>query len=222
MNEETEINENIEAEEIQADIPAFEAPNKETFSFFDVLAERTYPTETVTVSLDEAAAYELSKLTDRLRELNKSEDSTDQDYQDIQNAADALKMRLDATKYTFHLRGVSDDRIADAMEAVDAKFEPKRVSRKKADGTLYKELPKSEAMPYARYLNAMTFALHIEQVVKHSNGAVMTAPGPDEIAAFFDQAPTAAQERIATAIHNLRIASGQYEASLDEGFFQKP
>lgn len=195
---------------------------KDTFSFFDVLEERTYPTDEVTISIDEAAGYELNKLAMKLHELRTSEGATEEDYAAVEQQADDLRERIERSQFTFQLKGVSDDRITDAMEVVEARFEDKKVPRKKADGSLQRELPKSEGLNYARFLNAVTFAMHIEQIVRHKNGSVMTAPDADEIAAFFDKAPHAAQERVATAIQSLRVASSTYEASLDEGFFPKP
>lgn len=195
---------------------------QETFSFFDVLEERTYPEDKVTVSIDEAAGYELSKLANKLRELRMSENASEEDYKAVEKQADELKERLEASQFTFYLKGISDDSVTDAIEVVDGAFEKKKTQVKAADGTIVRKLPESESMNYARYLNAVVLSLHVQRIVRHKNGSVMVAPSPDEIANFFDKAPSAAKERINTAMQSLRVASSSYEATLDEGFFLKP
>lgn len=211
MNEETEINDNIDA-------PAFEAPNKDTFSFFDVLSERTYPTDTVTVFLDEQAAYEGRKIA---LEMESAEDPTEVDVEKYSARIDALRDRIQASEYVFHLRGISDDKYADAKAVVDEKFKGRQKQRRTADGRLEKYLDEDDQMAYLRYLSALMISLHVDQIVD-PNGRVNTAPGADEIAMFVDKAPSAAVEKLNEAVKALRVSATQYEATLDEGFFLRP
>lgn len=208
MSEETELNEG----DIIATAP-------EDFSFFDMLNGVTYPTDTVTVSLDEAAAHAARKL---IRDFDAKDEHTDEELAAVQGKIAKLNKRLDDSKVTFHLRGVADDVVATAKDLVDERFMDKKKTVKDANGGLRKYLPEEEAMNYARALNSTVFSMHIEKVVYHKNGAEFRAPiDPDFIAAFYDKAPKGAQDKLTAAIHDLRLETQEYEASLDEGFFQK-
>lgn len=190
----------------------------DNFSFFDMLEGITYPTEEVTVSLDEAAAFEVSKLQ---REFDASTDLTEESVAEFGARIDRLRKRLDDSRVTFYLRGIPDELAVTAKDSVDALFMDKKKQVKAADGTIRKYLPEDQGMNYARMLNATVFAMHIEKVLYHKNGFVQVAPEPDHIAAFFDRAPKAAQDKLARSITDLRVDSAKYEAGLDEGFFPK-
>lgn len=192
---------------------------RDTFSFFDVLEGRTYPTDEVTICIDEAAGYDLDKIT---REANALEEPTEEIVAELKARADVLAERIENARFTFHLRGVSDDRVTEAKEVADAEFSPKRKQRKSAAGNIEKYLPEEEALKYARFFNAVVVALHVERIVSHGTGKVMTAPSPDEMAHFLDKAPEAAKYRLSAAIQALRVDSNAYEATLDEGFFLRP
>ena len=194
--------------------------SKETFSFFDVLSGVSYPKDVLTIYMDEAAAYDLEKL---LREISgtSENDVTEESVEALRVKAEALKSRIENSKYTFFLTGVSDDRIVDARTLTDKEFEKRKKPRKNASGHIEKYLPEDQQYEWMRYLNAVVQSLHIEQIVA-PNGAVMTAPSPDEIAHFYDKAPGAEKGRLDQAIASLRVKSESYEASIDEGFLAKP
>ena len=196
----------------------------DSFSFFDVLEERTYPEETFSVYLDEGAAYEYAKLRIEVDRVGIDLDSDDYDDearkaqgQEFVDRAEALKERMRKSRYVFHVKGVSDDRIVDAKEIVEERFSDKKRQRKRADGSLEKYLPEDVQIDYVRFLDAVMLSLHIQQI-EAPNGKVMTAPSADEIAHFMDKAPSAAQARVRDKIHALRVESADYEAGIDEGF----
>lgn len=197
--------------------PAAE-PTIDTFSFFDVLEERTYPKDIQVVYMDEESIYQFEKLGAEIDET--PEPSADQ-IAGFMERATALQEKIEASKFTFYLTGVSDDRIEDAKTLADDRFAPKRKQRKRADQSIEHYLPESEQLNYLKFLNAVIHSLHIEQVVQARSGRVMTAPSPDEVAHLWDKAPAAAKAALVGAIQRLRVDSNSYERSLDEGFFQK-
>lgn len=199
--------------------PEFEAPTQDTFSFFDVLEEVTYPNDVVTLYMDEAAAYDFAKLA---AEIDITVEPDKKQVAAFKKRAEDLKTRIEKSKYTFYLRGVSDDRVSEAEELVEAKFEDVKRPRKNAQGHIERVLPPSEQKNYLRYFNAVVFSLHIEQIVQESTGRVMVAPHPDEVAHLYDKAPGSEKQKLSNAIGALRVRSEAYERSLDEGFFQKP
>lgn len=207
-------------EEIEGDAQTT-YPTEETFSFFDVLDGKAYPKDTITVYLDDAAAYDLRKLNKALREAIDSGDATDEDVARFNAEAQSLKARIEASAYTFHLTAVSSELMQDALDAADKKFEAEKVSRKRADGSLIRELPQNKQVAYAKYVSAVTLSLHTEKIVDAA-GRTLVAPSPDEAFAFLGKAPDASVASITRAISALRVSALDFEAGLDEGFFPKP
>lgn len=192
----------------------------DTFSFFDVLEERTYPKDVVTVYLDEAAAYDFNKLSMEI-DMMPQEDATPEVIAEFQDRAQKLQDRLRKSKYTFYLTGVSDDRVEQASVVANEQFEDKKLQRYTATKTIEKYLPESEQMNYVKFFNAIVLSLHIEQIVQHKDGRVMTAPDPEQVLAFMEKAPEAAKKLVNDKISGLRVRANAYEAALDEGFFPK-
>ena len=190
----------------------------ETFSFFDVLSEKAYPRDIVNVYLDDAAAYDLRKIGDEAEEM-------DPDNAEAINALGerlkALRQRIEASAMTFHLAGVGADRMQEAMQVANDHFEGKKVNRKRADGSIMRELPQEQQVAFMRYASAVTLSLHIERIVL-ADGRAQTAPSPDEIAAFLDKAPLAAVNTINDAVKALQVSTQDFERTLDEGFLAKP
>lgn len=193
-----------------------ESLTPETFSFFDVLSEKAYPRDTVTVYMDDAAAYDLRKISREAEELDSQEDMND-----LAERLAALRQRIEASAMTFHLAGVGADRMQDAMNVANEHFEGKKVNRKRADGSIMRELPQDQQVAFMRYMSAVTLSLHVEKIVL-ADGRQMVAPSPDEIAAFMDKAPVAAMEAINRAVRDLQVTTSDFEATLDEGFLAKP
>ena len=193
----------------------------ETFSFFDVLEERTYPKDVLSVFTDEAAAYDLNKLSVEI-DMTPSDEQTPEKIEEFKERAENLQNRIAKSKYTFYLTGVSDDKIEDATEVANSAFEDKKLQRYTATKTIEKYLPESEQLNYVKYFNAVVMALHIEQIVEHKSGRVMTSPAPEQVLHFLNKAPMAAKEALNAKVQSLRVKSGDYESGLDEGFLAKP
>lgn len=190
----------------------------DTFSFFDVLEEVTYPKDVFSVYMDEAAAFDFQKLS---VEIDMSADPSPEKITEFKERAEAIAKRLANSKYTFYVSGVSDDRIELVTELVNKEFEDKKQQRYTATKTIEKYLPEEHQMAYVKFFNAAVLSLHIEQIVKESDGRVMTAPDPKEVIRFMDRAPEAAKAEVNNRIKALRVKSSAYENALDEGFLAK-
>ncbi|AXC37906.1 tail assembly chaperone [Microbacterium phage Jacko] len=210
------------SEEIEINEGDLIVPAPADFDMFDMLSGVSYPEDTVTVALNEKAAYELAHLEqDILNYRSENEEPDEAVLAEYQSQLEEIVKRIEASKMTFHLRGVSDDLISSAGDIAEEKFKDRKLNQKAADGRIVKYLPEGEKMAYLRYLNAVTYSMHITKFVRHSDGAERVSPNADEIAAFMDKAPDAAKQKLVRAIQELRVAAANYEASLDEGFFQK-
>lgn len=191
---------------------------KETFSFFEVLSEIAYPTDEVTLYMNENAARKFQKLAAELDDPETTAERTEAIYPEIQKVSQEVR----DSAYVFHLRGVSDDRLTDVKTLADKEFKDKRKQRKVASGGLESYLPESEQMAYAKYFSAVLISLHVEQVVESRTGRIMTAPDANEIAFLMDKAPTHEKGKLHTAIESLKVSASEFERSIDEGFLAKP
>ncbi|AXC37907.1 tail assembly chaperone [Microbacterium phage Jacko] len=210
------------SEEIEINEGDLIVPAPADFDMFDMLSGVSYPEDTVTVALNEKAAYELAHLEqDILNYRSENEEPDEAVLAEYQSQLEEIVKRIEASKMTFHLRGVSDDLISSAGDIAEEKFKDRKLNQKAADGRIVKYLPEGEKMAYLRYLNAVTYSMHITKFVRHSDGAERVSPNADEIAAFMDKAPDAAKQKLVRAIQELRVAAANYEASLDEGFFSE-
>ena len=195
----------------------------ETFSFFDVLEEITYPKEVKTIWTDEAAVYEFRKIANEIDDIivGTPEGEEPDLPTDIQARLERIQDRIERSKFTFHLTGVSDDRIEEAAEIANAEFEDKKLQRKTATQAIEKYLPESQQLAYVKFFNSVVNSLHIEKIVSHRDGREMVAPSPQEVQHFFDKCPSAPKVELVEAIKALRVQSSNYERQLDEGFFPK-
>ena len=189
------------------------------FDIFDILTEKAYPKDTVTVYLDEAAAYELRALQ---KEADAIEGEPDEaTIQDFNDRLTALRTRIDKSARTFHLSGVDADRMKDVMTSAEAHFEDRKVNRKRADGSIIRELPQSAQVDFMRYVSALTLSIHVEKITD-SAGRESIAPGVDTMATFLDKAPVYAVRELNQAIERLQVDARDFERTLDDGFFPKP
>lgn len=216
----------IENETSAADLVDAVVPTPEDFSLYDLLEAVEYPTDEVTVSLNERAAHQLARLDREIKEYLADGDEetgevSDERLAEYREKLDNLRAQIDKSKVTFYLRGVPDDVVTGANDIVEAAFDDKKKNTKTADGRIVKVLPENQKLAYMRYLNAVIFSMHIERVYYHGNGATIHRPDPDQIAAFYDKAPAAAQSLLTAKIQALRVEATDYERNFDEGFFPK-
>lgn len=197
-------------------------PAPDDFSLFDMLDGVEYPESSVTVAINEKAAFALGRLDREIKEYLRDNDEHDEKVlAKYRERVDALKQQIEDSKITFHLKGVPDELVTGANEIAEEKFKDRKKQVKTADGRIVKILPDGEKINFMRYSNAVVVSMHVTKVVYHKNGAERTTPSPDEIAAFYDKAPAAAKAILGQAVNELRVDAIDYERNFDEGFFPK-
>lgn len=213
------------SEEIELNEGDLVVPAPADFNVFDLLEGVEYPEDEVTVALNERAAHRLASLMREIREYEASHpDRSTMDPEKVagfEREVESLKNMIQKSRVTFYLKGIPDDLLTTAGQVAEEKFEEAKKDSTDAQGNQIKVLPQSEKLRFMRYMNAVTYSMFIQRLVRHSDGAVRTAPSADEIAAFMDKAPEAAKGKLVSRIQELRVKSADYEASFDEGFFQK-
>lgn len=104
------------------------APKK--FNLVDAIQGRSYPEDSVTVFLDQDAAYELTQVESEMKELASRtgrDDEALEAYNLLETEADTLRARIIDTSLTFTLRGIPQATYDSIIESVtkDEKIENK-------------------------------------------------------------------------------------------------
>lgn len=190
-----------------------DALQPDTFNFLDVLAERSYPKDKVSIYLDEAAAYQA-----RITRLLIEEAKTEADIKKLQKVLKGYSDKVKASEYTFHLTGVGTERAEEILELAKDKYPVEMRTRKTASGSLEQyEVPSTERTEYLGYL---MFWIYIE-AIESPDGKIHAAPDIENIIQFVKKAPQSQVERVAEAIAKLRVSSEAFEEAIDDDFLAK-
>ena len=165
----------------------------EAFDLGQVLAGRGYPTDTVTVYLDEATAY----LIQAQRKIVS--EATGDDLVAAQDALDALVAQAKPSAYTFHLKGRSRLVLRDIAKDAWSKF-PDKVNS---------PLRMVEADERKEYQESLEWEAFIEKIV-NADGAESDI-NLDTVVAFRNAAPQGSLNAIQRKIDGLREAGLGFE-----------
>lgn len=186
---------------------------QDTFNFLDVLSERSYPKDEVSIFLDEASAY-------KLRAVKTAFDNTEdpKKRKEIEKLVKQYQEDVKKSEYVFKLTGVSFDRIEGLIEMAKKKYPVETKTRKTASGGLEQyEVPSEERNEYIGYL---TLWIHVEAIVS-PDGKVHTSPDEETIIKFLKVAPPSQVNRFTEAISRLQVSSQEFEDAIDDDFLAK-
>lgn len=191
-----------------------EAQSQETFSFAEVVQGRGYPQDEVTLVLDEATAYQISKLE---KQIASETDSKKAD--ELAEGLVPLKEKLAKSKFVFKIRGISSELREELLKKAREDFKPEYDSNKNFI-TGQVEKVERDNPERDRYYTNLLWQASTEQIVA-PNGAVDTAP---DLSAFVSlrSAPLSQQRKFQDALNNLEVASEFFEVSSDDDFLAKP
>jgi hypothetical protein len=185
----------------------------DTFNFLDVLSERSFPKETVSIYLNAQAAHEANRARKAYADAENKASETEakklfKKYQDL----------VKASEYKFHLTGVALERIEELQEIAKEKYPVEMRNRKTASGSLEQyEVPNPLR---DEYLSFLTLWVHVE-AIEAPDGRIQTAPDADTIIKFIKTAPSSQVERFANAIRDIQITSNAFENAIDDDFLAK-
>lgn len=188
-----------------------DAPVASTFDIADLFSGKAYPKTSVTVYLDEDAAFEIYENSKAAKKALFEENQ--EAAEAIQKRLEELTKRAESSKVTFHLTGVSR---ADRKAVLDKTLEEFPVQR----NFLGQEIPDAKADD--AHANRR-WALHIERI-ERPDGSIRVTPTPEEIKVFRDNAPDLAVKQIEEAIIELTEGASQgFETVAQEtGFLSQP
>jgi hypothetical protein len=97
--------------------------NNKTFDLGAVIAGQDYPTQVVSVYFDERAAYTISVLNEKVRELSvEGGDEHEEAEKELQKLIEDLESR----KYEFHLQGIPTRIRKSILDRVEAEMPQER------------------------------------------------------------------------------------------------
>lgn len=185
----------------------------DTFNFLDVLSQRSYPKDKVSIYLDEGAAYQ-AKITRQLIE----EAGTEAEIKKLQKLLKEYSAKVKASEYIFHLTGVSMERNEEILELAKEKYPVEMRTRKTASGSLEQyEVPSPERNEYVGYLFIWIYV----EAIESPDGKIHAAPDVENIIQFVKKAPTSQVEKVTEAIGRLRVSSELFEDAIDDDFLAK-
>lgn len=217
MSDESEIREAVN-----------EAKAPGTFNIINVLQERAYPKLTVDIYMDEAAIFEMSRLKDRLEDLDKKvarkpeTEKQKAERQDILTEIDSIAEKLDRSKYTVHLSGISEGKREELYRATLKKYPIEYVQSPMAgllgtqDNRTVKESPERDNL-FTDYL----WQGYIEKIV-NPDGEEQTEFAYATIRTMRESFPLNAIVRINEGIEKLRVATAMFTMETGEDFLAKP
>lgn len=191
-----------------------EASVASTFNFLDRLAGRNYPTEDVVIYLDEQAAYQSLKLSEKISR------ETDSDaVAKLEEELAALHEALGESKYIIHLEGISTEEY-DAVIDEGIKQYPVEYDESTHPLTFAKTKTPRESEERSTYYRTHMWAKYIRSI-EDNDGNVDTNITPELVAAFLNHAPVGVQYRIAEAVETLRMTTDWMDTLQSDDFFPK-
>ena len=183
---------------------AQEAQSPKVFNLSDLIKGRSYPVKDVDVYLDDSAAMELYDITNELDYITDPEEAAP-----LQAKIDELKARIEASKITFRMRGVSQQIIEDVLEQTNLKYGV----GKGEDATGNPEWLRD----------------YISSLISMNIMYVINADGQEDHSVFdYKRAeelrrnlPASEWSKLVETMHKLTLAGGYFEQITDAGFLPK-
>lgn len=199
---------------------AEEAKKPGTFSIINVLKERSYPIEEVNVYLDEQAAYEASKLQDKIDEITKSTDMQAHEAAEVIAAErDAAIAKLEKSKYVFTISGMSEGKRDELQELSVEKF-PMEYEESKNPFTGETTKAEVDNKQRDRYFTNLLWVESIKKIV-NPEGDVQDGVSISEVESLRELLPIAGISSITQSIEKLRISTAIFMSNVDEDFLAK-
>lgn len=181
---------------------AEEAQKKGKFSLADAIKGRAYPEKAVDIYIDGASAFQLSMVTEAMREM----DPASPDYEKMHQEAEALSQKIVDSKLTFHMRGVGQGVVERIIKEATEKF------------------GSDNGMNDPEWVKYYLCALIAENIVKVSDtegNEDDSKFSPEDIMELRDAIPIDSWEILIETMQKLTLASSYFDAATDAGFLPK-
>lgn len=218
MSDEQEIRDSVD-----------EAKSPKTFNIINVLAERSYPKASVSVSLDEGTAYEAAMLKEKLDETvskigtkNPSAEQR-QKIEDMTTQLEQLTAKMMSSSYTFRIVGISEGKREDLAREAKKKY-PIEYQAASQLSSLMGGTNEPTEKPSPERDNLFTDLLwkeHIESI-EDPDGNIQTNLTYNDVKTLRSSLPLSSLAKINAAIERVRTSTAVFMMETGEDFLAKP
>lgn len=187
-----------------------------TFSFMDRLKGRNYPTETVTVYLDEAAGYAIRKLGSKLANETDADKVKALEIELVERVAEAKASAID-----FKLRAISSEAYDKIIDEVDETI-PTEYEETVSPLTGQKTKTPLPSQERETLFQSLLWSAFIEDIIEVATGASAGKPTPEDVVQYRLNLPLDGVRQIGITITALRMTVEWMDGIQDEGFFPTP
>lgn len=183
----------------QAQQTAAGMTERKTFNLAERLRGRGFPTESLTLYLDEGAGFQLVRL------MNQDPPKDQEALAAFNDVVQQVSQQVLESSLTFDLRGISSGHIQQNKKNLQ-KDQPDLV-------------PGTEE--FERALTDYHIAPHIIRITDHAGGTDEHLYTPEEVSDLRDMLPSSEWYKLNQAVTRLSFTSGFFENAADAGFLPK-
>ena len=202
------------------------AKAKGTFKIVDILSDRGYPKQDVTVYMDEESAYQAANIKERLAELdsklskNPSNTELIKEQESLIAEQEIYMEKLGESVFTFHLTGISEGKREEIYKKSLAKY-PIEYER---DQDILRGETKITEKESPQRDSLFTDYLWLECIMSISDNKGNTQDDVtySDVRTMRGSLPLAAIAAINQAIEKLRVSTAVFMAETGEDFLAKP
>ena len=206
-------------------VEAVKAPG--TFSILSVLKDRLYPSDTVSVRVDEDAPYRAAAIQEKIVELEKADADSgfnlpakaQKELDALIASRDLIVKSIEADSYIFSIVGISEGKREELLLQATALF-PAEFNEDKNPYTGEVTRTEKESKDRDRIFTNLLWENHIVKIVA-PDGAVQDTITHADIIELRTALPLASISAITGAIEKIRVATAMFMFSVDEDFLAK-
>ena len=200
---------------------AEEAKKPGVFNILNVLKERGFPTDVVSIIIDDNTAYAAAKVKARIEELMASEvDNINDEVKSLESKLEKLVEKLNSERYEIHITGISEGQREKLVEKALEKF-PKEFKEDKNPFSGEVTRTEIESEEREQYFTNLLWLDSIQKIVA-PDGSEQDTIDESFIEQFREMISLPSNSSITQAIEKLRIATAMFIISTDEDFLAKP
>jgi hypothetical protein len=213
-----------EQEEIQEMVEEAKAPG--TFNIVNVLTDRAYPKTKVSVSLDEATAYEASLIKEQINELTRRESnasSVTKKISELDAQLSELVEKMNKSTYTFHISGISEGKREELLATARKKYPVEYEATNDIASLLSNNGERQEKSSPERdnLFTDLLWTEHLE-MIEDPEGNIQDVITYSDVRTLRHSLPLSALAKINTGIDKVRTATAVFMMETGEDFLAKP
>lgn len=199
-------------DEIKEAVETAKAPG--TFNIVNLLKDRAYPEQSVTVYIDEALAYAGSEIDERI-----STSKDDAEVEQLTAKREEIVEQLKKSAITFYIKGITESRRNDLVKQSKKKYpvEYTREANPLTGDFVREEKPSAERDELFTDLLWQASIVRIED----ADGNVQENIGFTDVSNMRSMLPLASVARITEAIEKIRVATAVFMHEVNEDFLPK-